>query len=533
MIKNRIVNGGFETGTLSPFIVNNPSFVSINGINSHSGVYSAKLSGGLTNAIIAQAVPVSPNETFELFVSLSKVGPFPSPLIAINVQYYNGNTFLGDGLVTFILSNRIPDNNEKDWLEVYGTTSPVPATANTASIVIAKFPELGSADVFIDDISLLSVESTGTLEPETTCFQDIKAKLQYCTGRYVSLILSGCSTPIQGQISSVDEGSIVFISAEGTSIISICNIVLVTSVLLAYVTNSNDDSVSVINTSTNTAITPPILVGAGPRGIVISPDGTRAFVANSNGSSVSVINLITNTVVGAPIPVGDSPIGVAITPDGTRVYVTNASDDNISVIDAITNSVIGPPIPTGGDSPVAIATTPNGNRAYIINAGSGNISVIDTITNSVIGQPIPIGVLPIDIAITPNGNRAYASNSSDGTVSIINTITNSSIGIPILVGSSPTNIAISPDGTRALVSNEGDDNISVINTITNSVIGAPIPVGSLPRGIAITPDGTRAYVANSNSSSVSVINLITNTVIGAPIPVGNRPINIAITPSCI
>ncbi|BCD23505.1 hypothetical protein BC30090_2402 [Bacillus cereus] len=114
MIKNRIVNGGFETGTLSPFIVNNPSFISINNSNSHSGVYSARLSGSLATAIIAQAVPVSPNETFELFVSLSKVGPFPSPLIAINVQYYNGNTFLGDGLVTFIHSNRIPDNIEKN-----------------------------------------------------------------------------------------------------------------------------------------------------------------------------------------------------------------------------------------------------------------------------------------------------------------------------------------------------------------------------------------------------------------------------------
>ncbi|MES5919401.1 NTTRR-F1 domain [Bacillus cereus group sp. RP37] len=165
MIKNRIVNGGFETGTLSPFIVNNPSFVSINSLNSHSGIYSAKLSGGLTNAIIAQAVPVSPNETFELFVSLTKNGPFPSPLIAINVQYYDGTTFLGDGLVTFILSNRIPDGNEKDWLEVYGTTSPVPATANTASIVIAKFPELGSADVFIDDVSLLSVANSGSTGP--------------------------------------------------------------------------------------------------------------------------------------------------------------------------------------------------------------------------------------------------------------------------------------------------------------------------------------------------------------------------------
>ena len=90
MIKNRIVNGGFETGTLSPFIVNNPSFISINNSNSHSGVYSARLSGSLATAIIAQAVPVSPNETFELLYPFLKT---PSPLIAINVQYYNGNTF--------------------------------------------------------------------------------------------------------------------------------------------------------------------------------------------------------------------------------------------------------------------------------------------------------------------------------------------------------------------------------------------------------------------------------------------------------
>ncbi|WP_142942967.1 NTTRR-F1 domain [Bacillus wiedmannii] len=532
MIKNRIVNGGFETGTLSPFIVNNPSFVSINSSTSHSGVYSAKLSGGLTNAIIAQAVPVSPNETFELFVSISKVGPFPSPLIAINVQYYNGNTFLGDGLVTFILSNRIPDNNEKDWLEVYETASPVPATANTASIVIAKFPELGSADVFIDDISLLSVGSTGTSIPETTCFQDTKAKLQHCTGHYVSLVLSGCCTPIQGQISNVDEGSILFISTEGTSAIAICNIVSFTSIPLVYGANLNENTVFIVSTLSNTAVKAPIIVGDSPIDIAITPDGTRAYVVNRGDSTVSVINTITNTVIGTPISVGSFPVAIAITSDGTRAYVVNQGNSTVSVISTITNTVIGTPISVGS-TPEDIAITPDGTRAYVINRGDSTVSVISTITNTVIGIPISVGNIPVSIAITPDGTRAYVVNQGDSTVSVISTITNTVIGTPISAGSSPAAIAITPDGTRAYVTIRNDSTVLVINTVTNTVMGFPFSVVTTPEDIAITPNGARAYISYPSIDAISAIDIINDFAIGGSISVGDNPIGIAITPSCI
>lgn len=98
----------------------------------------------------------------------------------------------------------------------------MPATANTALIVIANLSEFGSSDVFIDDVALLSVGSTETPTPETTCFQDMKAKLQHCTGRYVSLVLSGYCNSIQGQISSVGEGSIVlFLKKEPVSFLSV------------------------------------------------------------------------------------------------------------------------------------------------------------------------------------------------------------------------------------------------------------------------------------------------------------------------
>jgi YVTN family beta-propeller protein len=59
----------------------------------------------------------------------------------------------------------------------------------------------------------------------------------------------------------------------------------------------------------------PIPVGSGPFAVAITPDGKRAYVANSAEESVSVIDLATNQVIGAPIPVGSHPHAVAIVPD--------------------------------------------------------------------------------------------------------------------------------------------------------------------------------------------------------------------------
>ena len=88
--------------------------------------------------------------------------------------------------------------------------------------------------------------------------------------------------------------------------------------------------------------------------MAITPDGTRAYVTNRRRDTVSVIDTATNTVIGTPIPVGNSPVGVAVTPDGTRAYVTNQLDDTVSVIDTATNTVIAT-IPVGSRPDVAMA----------------------------------------------------------------------------------------------------------------------------------------------------------------------------------
>jgi YVTN family beta-propeller protein len=292
----------------------------------------------------------------------------------------------------------------------------------------------------------------------------------------------------------------------------------------AYVTNANGNSVSIIDTATNTVVGSPIQVESYPTGIAITPNGAYAYVTNKYSSSVSIIDTATNTTVGSPT-VGNQPMGIAITPNGAYAYVTNEYSNNVSIIDTATNTTVGSPIQVGS-YPWGIAITPNGAYAYVTNDGSNSVSIIDTATNTTVGSPT-VGGLPTGIAITPNGAYAYVTNAGSDSVSVIDTAINTTVGSPIWVGSQPMGIAITPNGAYAYVTNEYSNSVSVINT-TNNSIAATVPVGSYPWGIAITPNGAYAYVTNDGSSSVSVINT-TNNSITATVTVEGNPIGIAIT----
>jgi YVTN family beta-propeller protein len=112
----------------------------------------------------------------------------------------------------------------------------------------------------------------------------------------------------------------------------------------AYIPSFNSATVSVIDTKTNTRLG-SMLVGNGPNGVAVTPDGRFAYITNFFSNTVSVIDPTTNTVVGFPIPVGTNPFGVAVTPDGRFAYVTNLVSASVSVINTATNTVVGAAIP--------------------------------------------------------------------------------------------------------------------------------------------------------------------------------------------
>jgi YVTN family beta-propeller protein len=92
----------------------------------------------------------------------------------------------------------------------------------------------------------------------------------------------------------------------------------------------------VIDTASNT-VAATVNVGQIPLRVAVSPTEPVAYVVNSYDATVSVIDTTFNTVTatvpfGKKPPVGKLSGGVAFHPDGTRAYVANGADSTLVVI---------------------------------------------------------------------------------------------------------------------------------------------------------------------------------------------------------
>lgn len=130
-------------------------------------------------------------------------------------------------------------------------------------------------------------------------------------------------------------------------------------------------TVSVIDLASGT-VTTEIEVGLHPSGMALSPDGTRLYVANANSDTVSVIETATDTVaqtLGAKpmerLPFGSAPNALCVSPDGTTLYIANGGNNLLGVLDLASGKMRGL-IPTGW-YPGAVETTNDGNMICVAN----------------------------------------------------------------------------------------------------------------------------------------------------------------------
>jgi YVTN family beta-propeller protein len=207
-----------------------------------------------------------------------------------------------------------------------------------------------------------------------------------------------------------------------------------------------------------------IPVGMGPNKVVVTPDGGLAYVTNTGDDTVSVIDtsraigVLPDDPVVATIPVGTAPVGIAVTPAGDYVYVVNSGDGSVSVIQRDVNTVVGPPIDVGL-SPVRIAISQTGTPlAYVTDYGRQKVAVIDANSsspmtfNTVVQTIDNVGPNPLAIAITPGGGLAYLTNlvatadgePDNGLLSTIDTASGVSTPAVVKVGRLPLGIAMRP-----------------------------------------------------------------------------------------
>lgn len=164
----------------------------------------------------------------------------------------------------------------------------------------------------------------------------------------------------------------------------------------AFVTNGNNDAVSVIDFQTDTVVHTirlqlhPQLApyrGVIPFGLALSPDQQRLYVAASGINAVAVIDVATRAVLGY-IPTGAFPSKVAITPDGKRLLVSNAKGYGSG--------------PNGG-------TTFREGAAghYIGNLMFGTVSIMDIPTDAKLAE-LTQQVIDNNYRFAPNTDTAFA-----------------------------------------------------------------------------------------------------------------------------
>jgi YVTN family beta-propeller protein len=103
----------------------------------------------------------------------------------------------------------------------------------------------------------------------------------------------------------------------------------------AYVSCWNDASVAVVQSGKLVSRVP---VGRHPTAMLLNPERTRLYVANSNDDSVSVIDTQTdkeseriNVRLSEGVPPGNSPEGLALR--GDDLYVANAHSNSVAVVE--------------------------------------------------------------------------------------------------------------------------------------------------------------------------------------------------------
>ncbi|MEV0032249.1 YncE family protein [Nocardia sp. NPDC050793] len=279
-----------------------------------------------------------------------------------------------------------------------------------------------------------------------------------------------------------------------------------------WVTNTDDDTVSIIECATKSVIA-TVTVGSRPTGVTFDPQ-TGVFVANSGDGTITVIDR--NRTVKATIELDTNaggppqPVGLVNLHPAAMVVVINrmggvAKIDHGGQLPDRSSFFDGgdhPFVFDGADrSPHGVAIASDTTRfVYVTNPAADSVSIFDTSAGFPRRRALaPVGPRPVGVATHPTQPLAYVANSKSGTLSVIR----EEVEIAAVdVGPRPFGVAAGPVD-RIWVTHDGGA-VSLVDALTNTVT-ATVEAGSRAAGVAVDPGTGQAYVANSAEGTVTVI----------------------------
>lgn len=240
----------------------------------------------------------------------------------------------------------------------------------------------------------------------------------------------------------------------------------------------------------NRRVNRSISVGRRPYGIAVTPGGERAFVTNSEEDTVSVIDMKTQSVLqtlslnvqqgnqpGQPAAAALKPQGVAVNASGTRAYVACAGGQ-VVVLEGQPNArytASRTVLLSGSVSPLNVAvspgqeenvyvTDPRGNRLFFF---SGVQAAQTAEARDISGSPwgVAVGVNPRTgepdrLYVTAQDANALWPLSLPG----LSVATQTGQGVSV-EGRNPGAVAVSPIGNEVYVANSGSNNVVIFDRV--------------------------------------------------------------------
>lgn len=298
--------------------------------------------------------------------------------------------------------------------------------------------------------------------------------------------------------------------------------------------------------STATEI-PGAATEAPPQALAIGPDETHlVYVSNEDSNNLTVISGSTHEVL-ATIDVGKRPRGMKVSPDGSRVYVAlsgspkcppampdeeceaqerDRSADGIAEVDVMNQRVLR--VLESGENPEQFDVNWGAGRLFVSNEDIGMASVLDMESGELIMQA-PTGLEPEGVRLSPDGSLVYVTGEVDSDVTVLDVETGEVLA-SIAVGLRPRDAIFTLDGSTAYVAAEFGRNVSIIDVASHSVTGE-IALGEedLPMEMELSPDESMLYVTTGRAGTILEVDLASGTVTNT-VQVGQRPWGMDISP---
>jgi DNA-binding beta-propeller fold protein YncE len=192
-----------------------------------------------------------------------------------------------------------------------------------------------------------------------------------------------------------------------------------------------------------------------PKVVAVSPDESRIYVSYWRSQNVGVFRGDNYRRVGL-VPTGRKPRGIAITPDGTKGYVCNFGHRRRSITVFRADRRPFRTLRTIRDlpNPRHIVMGRDGASAYVsLFGGDGGVAQLDTTRDVVVARSPGTGGTSKTLKLSPDEQWIFLVNYDPGTISILETASLREVA-RYRAGTYPQGLSVSADGTTLWTTEE-------------------------------------------------------------------------------